>query len=373
MKTCVNWFLLNWFFSLSGFSTTLNVQIIRKLSYAETSTAQLFHAQKLWVGISRLGFDPYYAVETYTSDGKLLQHLPLAHSSDNMYRYGQDGVIILGRSNDGHVSSHYTVVQIRNSRMVKTKEVSFGMDAMAQYFAGTSQGQQFFGAPGGSDSINLSEPFNGQFGTRSLFTEGFWNPKFLMARFSSVKGLVKIFNELFVLESAGYRAGDNIALVDLANPDVRIGKRLLPPGAYQKISKIEQLDGETLFAPTTIDGSVLLINSRTKAVRTVDLKELGVPVDAKILGKCLVVASYNPRKIIFYDLQTDKVANEWDFSTVGEDLSNIRSLTIDREAKRIFVKGVLPFNKLMGEPPAKRNSMVVGQEDDGKTFADCNS
>ena len=358
-------------FSLKAFSAEPQFKVIRALSYAEISTAQLFHADKLWIGISRLGFKAYYAVELYTPEGQLLQHLKIAHTADNMYEYGPDAVLVIGRANEAPTSSYYTIIKLEENHLKIVKHVNFGTEMTTQFFAGTPDGAQFFGAPGGKDSINLEEKFPAEIGTRSVFSESYFQPRFLVARFGFLKGLVMANNSLFAVQSSGFYMGDNIVRFDLSKPEAKYGKVLFSARAYGKLSKFDRLDSDLLVASAPESGRVLLINSLTDALTVIDLKEYGSPIDAKSLGKCIVVATRDTRKVVFYDLKTQKVLKVWDYSVIGPDLINIRSLSLDAHRGRAYVKAVLPFNPLDGTPPPKRNSIAFGQEDNGETFAAC--
>ena len=359
-------------FNLAAYAASPQFQLIRKLSYAEISTAQLYHSKKLWVGMSRLGYDPQYVIELYTPDGKLLQHYKMAHSLDRLYTYGDDTVLAIGRVKDGSVYSYYSILQYSQQSLKVLKQKSFSADITTQFFAGKpNEEPKFFGAPGGSDTLNGTEIFGADKGTRSVFTLGSRSPRFLLSRFGFLKGLAKMGNNIYVLEALSIGQADNIVRLDLTQPEIKYAPRLLTDKAYPFIEKIEEFDPDTLVAPVSGTGEVLFVDVKTQGIRKVNLHEYGAPVEAKKLGRCAVVATKDQRKVIFYDMVANKVLKVWDYSAVGEDLVVIRTISIDQENAKIYVKGVLPWNIYDGPAPGKRNSVSVGYEADRETFNTC--
>lgn len=323
--------------------------LVTELGVTEVYEGHLVHLGKLWVTRSRTTDTAPHTVEVYDpSTLQLIKTVNLPHSASYIHAYGENAVVVVGKSATPYWSTHYTVITV-NGSTYDARTTTFSDQYQVDYMT-TDNRTLYFGEPGERAVYKLR-------GTRSLQGVGgqISNPGTMVAR----------GNDLWVVERQSYELGDE----ELVHVDLATGQTLRTIGERNGLTSLAWLEQAPWVAVSeTLANQVLFVDRETNALaHTVVVK--GGPRGITQLGGCAVVASTDPKLVTFISLWGDApaVMAQWDLRDVDDRLKAPRSIAVDPVSKRVFLRSTY----LCSGCSSTQSSVFYAQEDGGETFAQC--
>jgi hypothetical protein len=307
----------------------IRIQPITKLDWVEPYEGHLFHANTLWVGRNT---DPvrrkFFRLEAYNGEGtKQLASLELKHSASFIYAFGDNQVIVVGKTyiqGDGWYTG-YTVASTSSAGVVTLQRVvMLPTHVMVDQFVGNPS-QMYFTEPG---SRAIYEWRSGRFSTAA-------------SEISNPGKSLLVGSTLYSIERNNVGPGDeNMVRINLQTNNV---DRLLTNMAFNNLSNMIYLKGVHKIAGSiTWGGSVAIIDPNNWSIDGVEEVVLGGdPRGLAQLGHCLAVLSLPPNtNLKFIDLSTTpkQVIGTWDLSALGDDFLNPRHLEVDPAKGRFYIR-----------------------------------
>lgn len=350
---------------LSPAATPVETTVLSQLDKFEPFEAHLFHGGQLFVGRSRKGLAGYYRLEIYSAEGVQLSDLPLQHSPRYLYPYGPEAVLAVGVSAEPNISQ-YTIVHFRRGNFT-TSTNPVPETAWADRFLG-KPGQLIFSDPGGNqqDDAIVDNP---NLPAQTLFRMQGANATFLSTRLPAPRAGTVIGNTLYLLHDKDiFGQQSNFSSVNLTTQKT---ERFFPSWRQRLVSLLPLDNGKIALSEQGAD-QVLFLDPTSKQT-TVLKVEAGTPRGLATLGSCLVVASESSRQISFYDLKSsdNHLVAQWDLTGAGGKLYGIRSLAVDPQSGRVYVRSAYACSPNDPTCPSDRNNVLLVQERSGATFKQC--
>lgn len=295
------------------------IRIVTDLDFVEPNEAHLFHDSHLWVGKSKTTEDGHPRMEVYSSEGSLVSTIKLSHSPQAVSPLSDTEVVVFGKT-QWPWKSHYTVIT-RTGHDFVTRTTTLPEEFQADGFVGDIN-RMFFTEVG---DAKIFRPKGDQF-------------EYLAPVISFPGKMLLLGDSLFVIEGRELSLGDeNLVKIDLKTETAdRTFKDHLRQGLTNIISLPQR--GRIAAAETLADQVLLIDVASNKLVETLAVN--GEPRGLATLGNCLVVSSAETRRVRFFDLGTAeaKLIDEWNLSVVGNKLRKARSLAVDPDSGRVYVR-----------------------------------
>lgn len=326
------------------------IRILTDLDFVEPNEAHLFHDDHLWVGKSRTTEDGHHRMEVYSSEGSLVSTIELPHSPRGVYPLSDAQVVVTGRTH-WPWKTHYTVVT-RYGHDFVTHTTTLPEEYQADEFVGDIH-RMFFTEPGEA----------------KVFQQNGNDYRFLSPVISGPGKMLLLGDSLFVIERRDASLGDeNLVKIDLKTETAdKTFKDYLRNGLSNIISLPQR--GRIAAAETVADQVLLIDVASNKLVETLAVH--GRPRGLATLGNCLVVSSEETRRVRFFDLGTAeaKLIDEWDLSVVGNKLRKARSLAVDPNSGRVYVRStyICPSSLCV----ETMSSVVMAEQLSKATYARC--
>lgn len=337
----------------AGIAAPATVGLVTELPVAEVYAGHVAYKGRLFVARSRSQDGERHHVDIFdTSTLARRATLDLNHSPSFIQPYGDNAVVVAGRSSTPYWQTHYTIISWTNAtddRYV-TRQVTFPDDNQVDHM--TAYGTKlYFNEPGSRSVFRLT-------GTRSLQPFG--------GEVSGPGPMSADDRDLWVVERRSIQLGDE-DLVRLSLDGSR-ADRVFGAELRQGLVDTLLLGGTPWVATSeTLADKVLLVNREDLSLA----HEIGVkggPRGMARLGACLVVASEDPKLVTFVKLTGEpSVIAQWDISAAGDRLKQPRYVAVDPATKRVFVRSSYPC----GGCSVTQSSVFYVQDTAGDVFASC--
>ena len=343
-------------------STKFSLSLVTELFRNEAYRGQAFYLDHLFVGKSNndgLG----HRIEIYNKDGsRLIQTLKIPHTPNKIYPFGQNSLIVAGKSYSGQWLTHYSIIIPTDSNNMDGAQFrvtthNFPLQNMIEEVAGTHE-DSFFGEPG-EQAIYRSQGARGM----SPFA----------SKVSGPGKMVLSGHELWAIEGRNGGLGDENVIEFDTNSGERTDVFTERLGAG--ITDIIALaDGETIAVNEAVTGKVTLIDRKTRR----ELNSTAVAQDVRGLaqyGHCILAVSGLSQAIDFVDIK-DRAAPvrfaQWDLRNggAGERLRRPYDIQLDADTGRIFVRSSWPCPSCN---PHSQSSVMTVFDTEGSVMGRCKS
>lgn len=331
----------------------VDFRTVTLLHHNESYRAHTFAADALWVGKSKREQNDSHRIEVYVDQGtRLLGTVNLNHTPSFAYPYGQDSVLVVGKSFSDQWRTHYTVIKRTGDQLnasTKTLPIQFQIDQAA---------------------ANEQVKFFSETGDAKVLVEA--NGRAIRALAPTISGPGKmqlVGDSLFVLENRDSFLGDeNIVKIDLKT---ETAERTFKDYLRQGITDIHHIAGTNILAANeALTGKVLFIDEITNKL----VGELSVLPDIRnleTLGHCLLAAATESRQLAVIDIRNignPSVLASLDLSSVGEILRRPNGLAVDQKRGTIFVRSTWTCPTCA---PNTQSSVVAISESQPSAIAQC--
>jgi hypothetical protein len=293
----------------------LEGKIVTELYRSSVYQGHLFHLGHLFVSRSRTSEIPQHYVSIFDREQKLAANISLTHSATYIRAYGDNAVIVTGRSSDPW-RSHYSIIrQISDESTVgqgfSIETVTFPLEYMMEDFAGDSE-MMFFNEPGSRGVFLFDRPYVENLGFEV----------------SNPGNMTFDGENLFVVARRSFYWGDE-----------NIVKIAIPSYEHQEIFK-ENRQGLTemilfpaynlIAASESAASQVLFVDAKTSRL-TDSVSVPGTPRGLALLGSCVAVVSSDEKKVSFIARVGDsfELIRDWDVSFAGDILKQPSKIAID--------------------------------------------
>jgi hypothetical protein len=351
MKTMLCAALLFMGVSATVSASNLKVEVVRELHKITSSVSGLV-ALNEHVFVTDIGRSDYKeSINVYSADGStLLASASLNHSARHIASYGQNAVIITGRTYEAEWTSYFTIASFANGQL-SLKHQILGTTVIVERAV--------------SDGKNIY--FNEK-GTRGVYQ---LKGRSLQKLNVEIHGPRQMFLDngiLTVLELGNlFSQGDEtIISIELKH---KTNRRLAQGTTFYGARSILVMKGtDQVLATEILNNSVAIID--IKADRIVDSFE--VPVGAYGMtqyGKCAVIVSDKTKELSFVriDANGSQLVAQWDLSSAGDRLKLPREVQMNFQTGTAFVRSAYVCSSCV-----QTQSSVFAFSDNGQVKALCN-
>lgn len=306
----------------TAYAGDLKVKFVSQLERIEPRTEQIYLADRLWSLNSRQN-----AIDVFGTLGEKQGSISVPHGITQIARWDDQHLIVYGKKASYRRGwfeklptwrTCFTTIDVSDYSQ-ETHELPNLVNS--DQFIVSAEGEIFFVDP----SAQV---------VRRYWLGG--KVRDIPVQFRYPIGLVLVGNILYVVESYESQSDvSNLIRVDLTTHESR---ELFPGDLPEKIYDIILLDdGKTIAAAQTHADKVLLVDTATDR-HTLGIPVKGTPRSLGALGRCLLVASQETRKILFLDWQRKEVVGTWDLNPLGDKFKFLSKITVDRSRNRIYMR-----------------------------------
>jgi len=332
-------FALLFLVTLTAFADVKTVTLLDK---GEPNEAMVFHADHLWVGSSRTGFNADYKILVFDRADAKVAEMPIKHSVQFLYPYDASSVLAVGTGHSPNLTMYTIARKTKDGFQSSTKTIP--MEAWANRWLGTVNGREYFTDPGGNsadESTDLSLP------AQTIFRMAGTTPQYLPTRLRLPVGGLVVGKALFVIqkESIG-GVKSNLGIVDTTTGKLSFAfsEPRLDLSGITKVSNLPEI------AVIERQGNRLVVlNSQTLKVNA----ELDAGIEPRAIasvGRCVLVGSFSGRGV-----RVIERAKEGTYSSVS-DLENplpenefrrLFNVTADPKTGKVYARSNFPCNPMM--------------------------
>jgi hypothetical protein len=351
MKTMLCATLLLFGVSVTVSASNLKVENVRELHKITSSVSGMI-ALNEHVFVTDIGRSDYKeSINVYSADGStLLASANLRHSARHITAYGQNAVIITGRTFEEGWTSHFTIASFVNGQL-SLKHQILGTTLIVEH--AVSDGKNIYFNEKGSRGVY-------QLKGRSL--------QKLNLEFSGPSQMFLNNGILTILELGNLFAQGDETIVSMELKH-RTSKRLAQGTTFYGARSILVMKGtDQVLATEILKNSVAIID--TKSDRIVD--SFTVPEGAYGMaqyGKCAVIVSDKTKELSFVriDANGSRQVAQWDLSSAGDLLKLPREVQMNLQTGTAFVRSAYVCSSC-----TQTQSSVFAFSDDGQVKALCN-
>ncbi len=285
----------------------------------EVGEGHLVHAGVLWEARNALGnIDRIHHLEMYDPlDLELLTIVTLPHSVEQIYPFGNDAVLVVGRRYHNEWQTAYSVVTKNAPSHFHTTWLPITL--LTEFFAG-EPGRLFFNEVGSGTISKVSG-----------------NVVIPIATHVNSPGKMVVWDHwLFAIERNSIDPGDeNVIRIDLKTGHV---DRTFV-NVRNNLSNLIALGDGTIAVSETWANQLLVIDAKTNTLKAT-LPAPTEPRGLTLYGHCVVTFSMDSKILSFFDIPSLKPVTQWNLSGLDSRYENNRDLTVDETTGRFFLRSV---------------------------------
>jgi len=340
---------------LAATANAIEVKTVTMLDKGEPWEAMVYHGGQLWVGHSRSQFNANYKIETYATNGKMTASVAMPHSIMFMYPYGTNSVMTVGVQPDKN-STVYSIVTIDNGQL-SAKSVRIPDDAWAHRWIGHFGDTQVFSDPGGNQNDPEGSE-NPNLPAMTLFKMNGRGVDYYTTRLRMPGEGMIIGNDMYVITSDGIGSlGSNLAKIDIHSGDLQM---VFPTKRNSLVSLAHIPSLNAMVGAERMKGSLVIADLQNSA-NVKEVTTLSEPKTLAAAGRCVVVGSYEDRKVQILRLNDDLTAKEllsWDVGVPETEFTRMNKVAVDMANKVIFGRSNFACNP-MTDPCAHPYNRVL--------------
>lgn len=342
---------------LCALGARADVKTVTVLDRGEPNEAMVFHADHLWVGSSRTGFNADYKILVFDRADKKVAEIPLNHSVQFLYAYDAKSVIAVGTGHTPNLTM-YTIAS-RNPDTFKSVTKVIPAGAWANRWLGTVGGREYFTDPGGNpedETTDLSLP------AQTIFRMNGATPWYLPTRLRLPVGGVTLDKTLYVIQKEAIGAAkSNLAVIDSATGKMKLAflqgrndlSGIAKLGSAPELAVIERGADKLVFLGTT---------SLTVLGEIATGRE---PRALTTLGRCVLTGSFTERGV-----RLVARAKEGSYSDALElanplaesEFRRLFSITADEKTGRVYARSNFPCNPMTDACTEDYNRVITWPE-----------
>jgi WD40 repeat protein len=325
---------------------------ITLLDRGELYPSMVADNQVFWIGHSRKNFVSDYHLEAYTSQGSLIDRVPLTHSLMSVKKTGAGAILITGiNANSG--LSEYTVASLKKGKIhLKTSKMS--ANGLINFWIGTLGKRLFFADMGGNPDDNTSDM---QAPAQTLFFSTGSEATFLSTRLRMpIAGTV--LNGKLLLISRDSMKTDSSSIVEVDPTTAQ--KRVLLASKSASFRGIEVIPGTSDIITSAAQENKLVIfdtlNGKTKR----EIPTKGFTRSFALTGHCVIAGNDQTNTIELFDLASkeNKSILTESVKMAASEFSGIKQIAVDEATGTVFARANLPCNPLLEKCTEDKNRVV---------------